>query len=200
MWGAWFLAGFLLLFTKRYSKEKWTLMHWMHALLGYFTTAVTIIFSVKIIKKLDGFHMGPHNLSGVIVLWLTILSCILGIATVMSKRCNSGKEVWKAKECNMKVAKVHKVLGWLLLFFSNITIFTGVGNYAFKTLNEEKLAILGITSFLLFVAMVGFCEFLYRSANRNSKVTLDSAELVNKVEKVKNWSNEDLSKAVEQKQ
>ena len=48
MWSAWYVVGLLLLITKRYVKKHWISMHYLHALLGYFTLAVTIIFVAKI--------------------------------------------------------------------------------------------------------------------------------------------------------
>lgn len=178
MWGAWFLAGYLLLFTKRYAKERWVLLHYLHALLGYATTAVTIIFAFKIMNFKGGFEMGPHSLSGMMVTILTMCECLLGVAAALTKKCNKGKEVWKAKETSMKVSKIHKVLGFLLLFFSNITIFTGTANYTKKFLDEKTLMLLGIINFTIFVGAVSLIEYCYRSANKTSKVVLDSQKLV----------------------
>mmetsp|Transcript_23454 Transcript_23454/g.31424 ORF Transcript_23454/g.31424 Transcript_23454/m.31424 type:complete len:138 (-) Transcript_23454:1699-2112(-) len=57
MWSAWYVVGLLLLITKRYAKKHWHLMHYVHALLGYFVLAVTIVFVAKISH---GIHI--HNL------------------------------------------------------------------------------------------------------------------------------------------
>ena len=37
MFIAWFVVGSLLLFTKRYFKSFYTVMHYVHAILGYLT-------------------------------------------------------------------------------------------------------------------------------------------------------------------
>lgn len=48
MWSVWFVVGLLMLTTKRYLKKWWFVMHNLHALLGWFTFAVTIAFALKV--------------------------------------------------------------------------------------------------------------------------------------------------------
>ena len=50
----------------------------------------------------------------------------------------------------MKIAKAHKVLSYVLLLFSNIVIFTGLGSYS-KKVQEDQLAVLGALSFVIFI-------------------------------------------------
>ena len=50
MWSSWYLVGLLLLVTTRYAKKTWTFSLYLHALLGYFTLIVTIVFSLKVTK------------------------------------------------------------------------------------------------------------------------------------------------------
>ena len=47
LWSTWFFVGLALLITKRYAKKHWLVMHYLHALLGYFTLIVTIVFAAK---------------------------------------------------------------------------------------------------------------------------------------------------------
>ena len=48
MFIAWFVVGSLLLFTKRYFKSFYTVMHYVHAILGYLTLLQTIMTTVFI--------------------------------------------------------------------------------------------------------------------------------------------------------
>ena len=50
LWVSWFCVGLLLLVSKRYAKKHWTLVHYLHALMGYFVLVVTIVFSTKMMK------------------------------------------------------------------------------------------------------------------------------------------------------
>jgi len=50
MWVAWFCVGLALLVSKRYAKKYWFAMHFLHALLGYFTLIVTVVFALRVAK------------------------------------------------------------------------------------------------------------------------------------------------------
>ena len=192
MWSTWTLAGFLLLMTKRYTKTNWNFMHYMHALLGYYSTGITIAYAMTVIRHKGKLHAGPHNTSGLVVVVLTIIACILGVASAITKRFNKGKEKWLQKELNVRISKLHKVLSYFLLFFSNIVTFTGVGKYFNDNLGEGQYAAIGIINFFVFCLVVGLVEFCYRKANKNSKLMLDTNALVSKVDKVRNWTVDEL--------
>ena len=179
MWSAWTISGFLLLMTKRYTKTHWNLMHYMHALLGYYSTGITIAYAITVINYNGELDMGPHNTSGLIVVILSVIATILGIASVMTKKFNKGREKWEQKELNVKISKMHRVLSYFLLFFSNIVNFTGVGKYFNDNLDEGQWAFIGVINFFVFCLVVGLIEYLYRRANRNSSSMLDTTKLVN---------------------
>ena len=46
-------VGLLLLITKRYAKKNWNCMHVMHAILGYFTLLVTLVWTFKILDYFE---------------------------------------------------------------------------------------------------------------------------------------------------
>ena len=78
MWGAWYVLGLLLLITKRYTKTTWNLNHYLHALLGYFSLVVTIIFSLSVTDwKPDSLH----EIMGTVFLFIAILGSLSGSVT-----------------------------------------------------------------------------------------------------------------------
>ena len=95
MWGAWTIVGLLLLVTKRYAKKYWTLMHYLHAILGYFVLAVTIIFALKLI------HWHPfetiHNAFGTFTLFFTIAGALTGSITAGVMRFYNRDKDWSEK-------------------------------------------------------------------------------------------------------
>ena len=50
MWAAWMPIGFLLLATKRYAKGSWSLMHYLHAIIGYMVLTATLIATFNMFK------------------------------------------------------------------------------------------------------------------------------------------------------
>ena len=64
---------------------------------------------------------------------LAVVEGILGMVTMVMRK-GPAKERWEAKEKNVKFAKVHKILGYLILLFGNITVSTGVGKYVSQKL------------------------------------------------------------------
>lgn len=50
MWSAWFIAGLMLLISKRYAKKKWNFCHYFHAFLGYYVLVVTIVFALRVTR------------------------------------------------------------------------------------------------------------------------------------------------------
>ena len=96
MWSAWFVVGFLMLLTKRYLKKFWFVMHYLHALLGWFTFAVTIAFVIKV-SNWDPFA-SVHNAFGTLSVLVTIGGQFSGVFTIITMKDYNGDKPWTEKE------------------------------------------------------------------------------------------------------
>lgn len=47
LWVAWGILSYAMLFTKRYMRSNWFAGQTLHSLVGYFITAVTIVWAFK---------------------------------------------------------------------------------------------------------------------------------------------------------
>jgi len=95
MWSAWYLVGLLLLVTKRYAKKTWVLSHYLHAILGYFSLIVTLVWGFMV---LDWRFDTPHFVLGTITLFLTIFVSLLGSFTAGIMRFYNRDKDWAEKE------------------------------------------------------------------------------------------------------
>ena len=127
MWGAWFIVGMLLLITKRYTKKNWHFFHYLHAFLGYFTLAVTIVFALRVTTwaPFETIHNGLGSLSVV----MAIIVSLTGSLTAATMRFYNGDKAWSEKERVRKIAKIHRIFGYLMLFIGNASIMTGISHY-----------------------------------------------------------------------
>ena len=96
MWTAWFIVGLLLLVTKRYAKKTWTLSHYLHAFLGYFTLVVTIVFALRV-TKWEAFDT-IHNALGSLCVISTIIGSLTGTMTAALMRVYNGDKPWSKEE------------------------------------------------------------------------------------------------------
>ena len=96
MWGTWFVVGLLLLITKRYAKKTWTLSHYLHALLGYFSLAVTIIFALRVTTWAPFDDL--HNALGSLCVVLTIFGSLSGTTTAALMKGYNGDKPWSKEE------------------------------------------------------------------------------------------------------
>ena len=96
MWSAWFVVGLLLLITKRYTKKTWTLSHYVHALLGYFTLVVTIIFALSVTNWAPFEEL--HNAIGSLCVVITIFGSLSGTITAALMRFYNGDKPWSKEE------------------------------------------------------------------------------------------------------
>ena len=181
MWGAWTLAGLLLVITKRYAKKYWTFMHYAHALLGYFVLAVTIIFAMKLVH----WHTFEtiHNAFGTFTLFFTIAGALSGSITMGMMRFYNRDKPWSEKERIEQIAKIHRWFGYLMLLVGNVTVASGVGHYFGDVLLGDSRSIFGSMNLLGFVVLVAIMEAIYRLRNKFSlghiKSTLGNTKLRN---------------------
>ena len=96
MWSAWFVVGLLLLITKRYAKKSWKPMHYLHALLGYFTLVVTIFFALRV-TNWEPFE-DLHNGIGSLCVIVTIFGSLTGTVTAGVMRAYNGDKPWVKEE------------------------------------------------------------------------------------------------------
>lgn len=166
MWGAWFIVGLLLLITKRYAKKTWTLNHYIHAFLGYFTLAVTIVFALRVTQwsPFDTIHNALGNLCVIV----TILGCLSGTMTAALMKAYNGDKPWSKEEKVQLVAKIHRYAGYTMLFIGNAAIMTGVGHYFGDRLKGDERRVLGIFSFVVFCILVAIFEAVFRIRNKYS--------------------------------
>jgi len=175
MWSAWYLAGILLLVTKRYAKKSWTLSHYLHAILGYYTLIVTIVWSFKVIEwRFDEVHY----VFGTITLFVTMLGSLSGIFTVGVMKFYNGDKDWAEKEKVEVIAKIHRFAGYFMLLIGNITIANGCFKYFDGILQGDQRKLLGFASFFSFVLMVIIAEAIYRIRNKFSLGHIKTPQVV----------------------
>lgn len=166
MWSAWFAVGLLLLFTKRYAKKTWTLNHYLHAILGYFTLVVTIVFALRVTNWAP--FESIHNALGSICVIITIFGSLSGTVTAGIMRAYNGDKAWSEQEKVQRVARIHRYAGYVMLFIGNASILTGVGHYFGDRLQGDERRKLGIFSFVVFCILVVYFEAVHRIRNKYS--------------------------------
>jgi len=165
MWSAWYVVGLLLLVTKRYAKKTWSLSHYLHAILGYFTLLVTIVWASKVIEwRFDT----PHYILGTITLFVTIVGALSGSYTAATMKIYNGDKDWAEKERIERIAKIHRMAGYFMLFIGNLTIMSGCFHYFGDVLKGDKRKILGAVSMISFCFLVILFETIYRLRNKFS--------------------------------
>lgn len=83
MFVAWFVVGSLLLITKRYMKSLYQVMHYVHALLGYFTLLSTIFTTVMIFRHHNWKPIaGYHAICGMLTFVGALAAGFSGTATI----------------------------------------------------------------------------------------------------------------------
>ena len=127
LWCSWFIVGMLLLVTKRYTKKFWHINHYLHAALGYFVCAVTIIFAAKLQDW--EFTDNLHNAFGTMTMFLTIMGTLSGTLTASVMKFYRGDKPWSEKERVEQIANIHRKFGYVMLLVGNWTCFTGINHY-----------------------------------------------------------------------
>lgn len=166
MWSAWFVVGLLLLVTKRYAKKHWTFMHYMHALLGYFTIVVTIVFALRV-TKWEPFET-IHNALGSLTVIVSLIGSLTGTFTAALMKAYNGDKPWSKKEKVQIVAQIHRYFGYAMLFIGNASVMTGIGHYFGDRLKGDERRVLGIFSFVVFCILVAIFESIFRIRNKYS--------------------------------
>lgn len=163
MWTVWFPVGLLLLVSKRYAKKHWMSMHVLHALLGFGTLIVTIIFALNVT---DWDPMGSlHNMFGSICVILAILGSLSGMVTSGTMRFYNGDKPWSEKERVTRIAMIHRYAGYLMLLVGNVTIGSGIGHYYGDILDGDNRKAFGPLSLITFCVLVAMFEAIYRIRN-----------------------------------
>ncbi len=130
MWTAWMPIGFLLLCTKRYGKSKWSCMHLLHALLGYFCLIVTIVWAVRILDYFNWtVNSNIHSIVGVFATLLSVIVALSGTFTAGLMQFYENDKGWQAKEKVTSAGKFHRIAGYWMLFIGNATAMSGIQHY-----------------------------------------------------------------------
>jgi len=111
-------------------------IHYLHAFLGYFVLAVTIVFALKV-THWDPGH-GLHHALGTITLFLTILGSISGTVTAGVMKAYNGDKPWSEKEKIERIAWFHRWAGYTMLLVGNVTSASGIGYYFGHIMQEDK--------------------------------------------------------------
>ena len=119
------MVGLLLLVTKRYAKKHWLAMHYLHAILGYFTLVCTIVFVLKITKWEPFDEL--HNILGYVTVIIVIPGSLSGSFTAGTMHYYNGDKPWSEKERVERIAKIHRIAGYVMLFVANVTLGSGIG-------------------------------------------------------------------------
>lgn len=165
MWSAWYIGGLILLVSKRYVKKHWELMHYIHAFVGYFVLAITIIFIVKISKWEP--H-GLHTIVGYICVIITIPGALTGSVTATLMRVYNGDKDWAEKEKVTYIAKIHRWFGYVMLALGCFSISSGLGNYYGEKLEDDPMKVLAPLNATTFVILIIIFEVIYRVRNKFS--------------------------------
>lgn len=182
MWIAWFWVGMALLVTKRYAKKFWLPMHFLHALLGYFTLIVTIVFMFKVVKW--DAPSDPHEVIGWLVVVVTIPGAMSGVFTAATMKMYKGDKPWTEKQRVERVAKIHRYFGYVMLLLGNWGIMSGVGNYyQYKLFGlVEERNNWGFYSMFIFLTLVITFEVIYRLRNKYSKGQIQTPGVQGKIQ------------------
>ena len=166
LWSTWYFVGLGLLVTKRYVKKAWLAMHYLHAILGYFTLVVTIVF---IAKQIEWEFEDLHQILGTIFLFVVIIGSLSGSATAGTMKMYNGDKDWAEKERVTRIAKIHRYAGYFMLFMGNFTMSSGVGHYFGDVLKDDSRKILGPLNLVTFFGFVILFEAIYRIRNKWSR-------------------------------
>ena len=133
LYSIWFVLGFALLFTKRYSKSRWMAMHLAHMIIGSVVFIVTLAMGFKILVFYKwNVHPDYHQIMGVVTLGFTPVASLTGIVAAILMHFYSGDKAWTDNDKALKVAWLHKWSSYVCLFIANATSMAGLINYVLK--------------------------------------------------------------------
>ena len=183
LWAAWMPVGLLLLCTKRYGKRSWSCMHLIHAILGYFTLVVTLVWVFKILDYFNWqVNTDLHSIAGLIAVSLCLVVALSGTTTAGLQQFYVEKE-WTPREKVTRVGKFHRIAGYFALFVGNSTAMTGVAHYYADIVMDDHMVPLGVASFCTFCFLVMLCECVYRRTHRQADMVVETPDIHDPVNK-----------------
>ena len=195
LWGAWYPFGILLLVTKRYAKKFWTLMHYLHGLLGYFVMIVTLVFVFKVSNGHIHLFASPHHGLGWACVIVALVSSISGSATAGTMRFYNGDKEWAEKERVTRIAKIHRYSSYVALLAGGVATSSGLGHYFGHTLNGDEMKVLAQINFMTFLALIIIIEAIYRIRNKWSLGHVVTPSINGKI---KSYTPEQIDKEVKE--
>ena len=107
----------------------WLPMHYIHSLLGYIVTFLTIAQGVISMRKLNGFptNIEPHHVLGTLAFIIVPISAFSGTATVVTGKAVPAKP-WKVStdEVQTKIGKFHRRFSYFMLALSVMACSSGI--------------------------------------------------------------------------
>ena len=165
MWFAWSIGGLVQIISNRYFKHKYAWRQFVHTLTGLLM-CLTVISGFTIVFGLSGwalmFDFARHNMHptfGNATVFFGVAVTIGGLAAESLRRF--GTYDWRSSLV-LSVGKIHKVFGYLLICFSQVTISTGL-IYNFGYLGKTDLGWTLIWCNLIFFwGVLAVFEILHR--------------------------------------
>lgn len=173
MWSVWTIGGVILLYSKRYGKTFPKIYHIIHLIVGLLALFMTILTTCFLLVE-HGIEDNYHAIMGFIVLICCIIEVILGIVGFSINKFRCCVRRWAEKEVNMVLQKMHRIVGYVLLFFAGLTVITGAHYYFEEELKDETNMKFVFLSFLLFVGVILTGEITYRISNKRSIVKVET--------------------------
>lgn len=92
----------------------------------------------------------------------------MGVFTAATMKVYRGDKAWAEKERVERIAKIHRISGYIMLLLGNVAIATGLTNYYKHKLNDDDRWIQGPISVWTFILIVIVFETTYRCRNKFS--------------------------------
>ena len=196
---AWCPIGFVLLATQRYYKTQWLLMFHSHNLLGIAVFAVTVWSCLKMYAFHDWKQNDSvHSVLGLIALLLSVVVGVTGLVTAaMMQIFSGGGSQWRERDRHYLVAKVHRYSGWFMILLGNAVCSGGTASY-FSKIGFSVYGVIGLSTSLIFLAVVAVHEYFRRRFNRNNFRLVEGEELWASRQGLKSWTPSQIERAVAQ--
>lgn len=132
MWTAWFLLGFIQLGSARWFTRYWKYSSKIHAVSGFFITAITLYEGFSAFQRIGKVEGHLHNVAGF------ILTCSVILVSLTGSLAMKVREVKWNTFLIRRSRFVHKVLGYIAFFSSTMVLSTGIFKFA-KRYREVEL-------------------------------------------------------------
>ena len=178
----WFPLGFVLLATQRYYKTKWYLMFHAHNLLGLVVTGLTLMSCLQVYAHVD-WKQGT-GVHSILGLFALLLTLFVGFTGMIT----SGMMNWyngdKGWQERDKVFYVAKVHRYSSYFMLILGNAVCSGGIAtyFSKIGYGVWGTFGVCTSIFFLALVAIHEFVLRRFNKKNHKLIEGVSLLNSPE------------------